>query len=209
MLGIEKVGVREDIFAAIVKGYVEPLKGILTPAEKQSFGNNNPAFSSSVILSALAHRHVVRLCVISTLYVNSHFLPHTYSTRPSMVALQDSVSQQELPLDVKRKRKFLLIPNSPSKNSVHSCKRRKNCVTVTTSRKFWDNLSKQYLTKNALQELDDRNTRGKQPGYPIQHATEITAPVDQYLRECTLTHLRDIERFAQSGNIDLIDLRGV
>mgnify|MGYP000046711614 FL=1 len=34
---LEKVGVREDIFAAIVKGYVEPLKGVLTPAEKQSF----------------------------------------------------------------------------------------------------------------------------------------------------------------------------
>ena len=34
---LEKVGVREDIFAAIVKGYVEPLKGVLTHAEKQSF----------------------------------------------------------------------------------------------------------------------------------------------------------------------------
>lgn len=34
---LEKVGVREDIFAAIVKGYVEPLKAVLTPAEKQSF----------------------------------------------------------------------------------------------------------------------------------------------------------------------------
>jgi hypothetical protein len=171
--------------------------------------NNNPAFSSSVILSASARRHVVRLCVISTRYVNIHFLPHTYSTRPSMVASQDSVSQQEPPLDVKRKRKSLSIPNSPSKNSVHPCKRRKNRVTATTSTKFWDNLSKQYLTKNALQELDDRNTRGKQPGCPIQRATEITAPVDQYLRECTPTRLRDIERFAQSGNIDLTDLRGV
>jgi hypothetical protein len=34
---LDKVRVREDIFAAIVKGYVEPLKHILTAAEKQSF----------------------------------------------------------------------------------------------------------------------------------------------------------------------------
>lgn len=34
---LDKVGVREDIFAAIVKGYVEPLKHLLTDAEKQSF----------------------------------------------------------------------------------------------------------------------------------------------------------------------------
>lgn len=34
---LENVYVREDIFAAIVKGYVEPLKQTLTIAEKQSF----------------------------------------------------------------------------------------------------------------------------------------------------------------------------
>ena len=31
------VRVREEIFAAVVKGYVEPLKGLITDAEKQSF----------------------------------------------------------------------------------------------------------------------------------------------------------------------------
>lgn len=34
---LENVTVREDIFAALVKGYVEPLKGFITEQEKQSF----------------------------------------------------------------------------------------------------------------------------------------------------------------------------
>ena len=34
---LSNVGVREEIFAAIVKGYVEPLKGLITEQEKQSF----------------------------------------------------------------------------------------------------------------------------------------------------------------------------
>ena len=34
---LDNVKVREEIFAAIVKGYVEPLKGLITEQEKQSF----------------------------------------------------------------------------------------------------------------------------------------------------------------------------
>ncbi|MCQ8879533.1 aminoglycoside phosphotransferase family protein [Pseudoalteromonas shioyasakiensis] len=34
---LENVGVREEIFAALVKGYVEPLKDLITEQEKQSF----------------------------------------------------------------------------------------------------------------------------------------------------------------------------
>ncbi|EXK26998.1 hypothetical protein ACKLNR_014539 [Fusarium oxysporum f. sp. zingiberi] len=123
-----------------------------------------------------------------------------------MVVSQDFVSQQEPPPSSERKRRRLSIPNTSSTDNVqHPCKRR---VAATTSTRFWDNLSKQHLTKNALEELDERNAREKQSGLPVQHTTEAVTPVNHYLRQCTPARLKDIQDFAQSGSINLTDLRG-
>lgn len=129
---------------------------------------------------------------------------------PIMVVSQDSVSQQELPRNFERKRHRLSSPEADSNDGVqHPFKRRKHRVAATTSSKFWDNLSKQFLTKYALQELNDRNALEERPSFPAHHATEECTPVDRYLLECTPARLEDIQQFANSGNINLTDLRGV
>ncbi|GKU13385.1 unnamed protein product [Fusarium langsethiae] len=128
-----------------------------------------------------------------------------------MVVSQDSVSQRELRPNSERKRHRLSSSNTKSNDDVqHPPKRQKHRVATTTSSpRFWDNLSKQFLTKNALQELDNRNAREKQPSFPAQHATGTLTPVDRYLLKCTPSRLEDIQRFAEIGDINLEDLRGV
>jgi len=60
---------------------------------------------------------------------------------------------------------------------------------------FWDRLSRIPLSKNALRELDRRNTL--QSLVPNQHL------------ENRLPHEADINRFSRLGGPDLRDLRGV
>ncbi|KAF2182612.1 hypothetical protein K469DRAFT_585737 [Zopfia rhizophila CBS 207.26] len=90
---------------------------------------------------------------------------------------------------------------------------------------FWDNLSKIWLTKRALRELDRRNTQPapnpphssyrrlhrpvtrralaelKKSWHPIQPATD-------FLSHCTSKRLEDIKLFARHGGPDLSDLKG-
>ncbi|KAL9095818.1 MAG: hypothetical protein Q9165_001815 [Trypethelium subeluteriae] len=85
---------------------------------------------------------------------------------------------------------------------------------------FWDNLSKVWLTKYALRELDRRNTAP----LPLQrrsiqrtttrgslakgnYSSPVLSATDN-LPQFPLQHLKDIERFARRGGPDLSDLCG-
>ncbi|KAF1993298.1 hypothetical protein P154DRAFT_527867 [Amniculicola lignicola CBS 123094] len=89
---------------------------------------------------------------------------------------------------------------------------------------FWDNLSKIWLTKRALRELDRRNTQAASnpPDSPYRQArrpvtqnflTELkrsrqtTQYTADYLRCCEPKILKNIKLFARHGGPDLSDLR--
>ncbi len=91
---------------------------------------------------------------------------------------------------------------------------------------FWDNLSKIWLTKRALRELDRRNTETARnpprPSYrrPHQHVTQCalaelkkkrqaTQSAADFLCHCAPSCLKDIKLFARHGGPDLSDLIGV
>jgi len=94
---------------------------------------------------------------------------------------------------------------------------------------FWDNLSKIWLTKDALRELDRRNAQIiiKSPRSPYRRPVtrtfltewkrnhQLTQSADDYFRPLRSfrsfrwTLLKDIKLFARHGGPDLSDLRGV
>ncbi|OJD27311.1 hypothetical protein ACJ73_01304 [Blastomyces percursus] len=66
---------------------------------------------------------------------------------------------------------------------------------------YWDNLSKIWLTKDALEELDRRNSRPKPPrNHPFQFAPA-------FLRDCAPACSKQIKKVSRSGGPDLTDLR--
>ena len=88
---------------------------------------------------------------------------------------------------------------------------------------FWDNLSKTWLTKGALRELDRRNAQTiiKSPRSPYQRPVTRTFLVewkrnhqptlcaDHFFHSSGRGLLEDIKLFARNGGPDLSDLRGV
>ena len=93
---------------------------------------------------------------------------------------------------------------------------------------FWDNLSRVWLTKGALRELDRRNGPSQSAPSPscslharlhgpfTRHAVAKAensrgAPqsASDFLRHCTAESLKDIKRLARHGGPDLLELRGV
>lgn len=90
---------------------------------------------------------------------------------------------------------------------------------------FWDKLSKLWLTKRALRELDRRNSqaalspsrsphrRARRPVTRKFIAEEKTdcqvAQCTDYLSRCTPRILKNISLFARHGGPDLSDLRNV
>ncbi|EDN03890.1 predicted protein [Histoplasma mississippiense (nom. inval.)] len=84
------------------------------------------------------------------------------------------------------------------------------------SQSYWDNLSKVWLTKSAIKELDRRNS----PQGPLRKLhrpitrqfTELKHRETFYfapdiLRDCLPGRLKEIERFSRLGGPDLSDLR--
>ena len=98
-------------------------------------------------------------------------------------------------------------------------------VRSRTPAAFYDNLSKIWLTKGALRELDRRNAQsapssrssrqGSHKPFTLQALAaleenyRLTQSASDFLRHCTLKCLRDIKQFAKHGGPDLLDLRGV
>ncbi|KAL9117935.1 MAG: hypothetical protein Q9187_005522 [Circinaria calcarea] len=99
-------------------------------------------------------------------------------------------------------------------------------VRSRTPAAFYDNLSKVWLTKGALRELDRRNAQSA-PRSPCssrwgshrpftRHAlaesegkNRLIQSASDFLCHCTSKCLGDIKRFAKHGGPDLLDLRGV
>jgi hypothetical protein len=85
---------------------------------------------------------------------------------------------------------------------------------------FWDSLSKIWLTKHALRELDRRNTFSHTLYYracrPItrnflakqRNAHQCISTAD-FLTHCSPSCVKDIKQFARCGGPDLSDLIGV
>jgi hypothetical protein len=113
-------------------------------------------------------------------------------------------------LSRKRLRSELPQPNSPS----HPTSKRQK-FTSEPPASFWDNLSKFWLTKRALKELDRRNTEAaaKPSRTPyLQRVCQRRAtqyPAADYIRACEPRILRDIQQFARQGGPDLSDIRNV
>ncbi len=99
-------------------------------------------------------------------------------------------------------------------------------VRSRTSPAFYDNLSKIWLTKHALRELDRRNAqlapslpyssrRGPRKPFTRHALAEVekkhpsTQSVSDFLCNCTSRCLKDIKQLARRGGPDLLDLRGV
>ena len=91
---------------------------------------------------------------------------------------------------------------------------------------FWDTLSTIWLTKDALRELDRRNSKAltcnKQPRLfesrrPVTRkflsdakaVSRPTEPASEYLRKCIGAHRKRLQEFARRGGPDLSDLKGV
>ena len=91
---------------------------------------------------------------------------------------------------------------------------------------FWDNLSKTWLTRGALRELNRRNNQpaSNQPRSQHRRARRpvtrnflaelkkdrrVTQSASDFLGHCESETLKDIKRFARNGGPDLSDLKGV
>lgn len=90
---------------------------------------------------------------------------------------------------------------------------------------FWDSLSKIWLTKDALRELNRRNNQPASSQPRSQHRRaravtrnflaerkgnrRITRSASDFLRHCEPGTLKDIKLFARHGGPDLSDLKGV
>ena len=84
---------------------------------------------------------------------------------------------------------------------------------------FWDGLSKIWLTKRALRELDRRNAKPLPPSSyrpacrPITRAFQAKQKnirqrisTANFLCHCTPSRLKDVKRFARCGGPDLSDI---
>jgi hypothetical protein len=130
-----------------------------------------------------------------------------------MVALYDSqFSSTHYERPLKRKR-----PNETSGNDTqHINKKRKPHHPPGPPPSFWVNLSGSLLTKNALRELDRRNTTkylagSLSPSHRSCGKREDACPYQahKFLEQISSTDWAQLKRFARHGGPNLKDLRGV
>lgn len=112
-----------------------------------------------------------------------------------------------LPSTRKRKRGTAdLEASSPPKKNRSSPKERRPNSGQNAS--FWDSLSKIWLTRRALQELDRRNFQNPAESSlisPTSHRQKRKKKVKQY----TQKNLSGLKRLARHGGPDLSDIKGV
>jgi hypothetical protein len=132
----------------------------------------------------------------------------------------------ESPLSGSRKRRHLETPQLNETSRPVSKKQRLSPPSGSQPPPaFWDNLSKLWLTKRALRELDRRNAQAAPSPLRSPHQ-RARRPVTrnslaESKRNCQTTHytteylryepriLKDIKLFARHGGPDLSDLRNV
>ena len=127
-----------------------------------------------------------------------------------------------------RKRQHSEPPHTNGDLQIESKKRKLNRHSTESPLRaaFWDNLSRIWLTKRALRELDRRNTQ-LGPSKSLGWSSEPLRPVvlrgssflkkddwlfqsaTEFLRRCTPTCRKKIKSFARHGGPDLSDLKGV
>jgi hypothetical protein len=108
-----------------------------------------------------------------------------------------------------------LLSPPPSKRQKH------RSVGYIDTPAFWDSLSKIWLTKHALRELNRRNSLSRSPSHPAyrpitryfqakqQRNVRRQIPAADFLDRCTPRCFKDIKRSARHGGPDLSDLIGV
>ena len=90
---------------------------------------------------------------------------------------------------------------------------------------FWDNLSKIWLTRQALNELGRRNAQSTSNRSPVQHKVrkprtrsavreleqkaQPALPVSEYLLKASQADIARLKVYARRGGPDLTNLRGV
>ncbi|OJD21380.1 hypothetical protein ACJ73_07280, partial [Blastomyces percursus] len=106
-----------------------------------------------------------------------------------------------------------------------SKKQKHDHPTGSPPQEFWDNLSKLWLTKGAVRELNRRNAqptpypsylRCRKPNRPLTRQLLATLKNNRrlvqnaagFLRDCVPNYSKDIKQFARHGGPDLSDLRG-
>lgn len=72
---------------------------------------------------------------------------------------------------------------------------------------YWDNLSKIWLTRSALRELDRRN--GQKLASRQSASNQLTQSPSEFLYFCEPATVKAMKRFARAGGPDLSDLTGV
>ena len=151
------------------------------------------------------------LCVPHDPAVNDCYMPESQISNPSK---RQRIEQSALQL---------------SEISQPQLKRQKLNDPTTGSQPpaaFWDSLSKIWLTKGALRELNRRNTQSasSQPRLQCRRARQpvtrnflaklkrnrrVVQSAFDFLRHCEPGTSKDVKRFARNGGPDLSDLKGV
>ena len=167
---------------------------------------------------------------------SSSILNPSLSLEEQEIFIIDDCHMLEAQLSNPRKRQRLETPSeqhSPQSNKTAQLplkKRRLNRsyggARSRTPAAFYDNLSKIWLTKHALRELDRRNAQPT-PSSPCQSRRQTHKPFTHYapaelhdrspstqtapdfLYHCTPRCLKDIKQLARHGGPDLWDVRGV
>ena len=142
----------------------------------------------------------------------------------------DDCYMPELPLSNPRKRQrtelCALQLNGASQPQLKRQKLNHPTTGSQPTSAFWDNLSKTWLTRGALRELNRRNSRPasslprsqyRRARRPVtrkflaelKRNRRVTQSASDFLRHCELGTLKDIKQFARNGGPDLSNLRGV
>ncbi|PNY25543.1 uncharacterized protein TCAP_04518, partial [Tolypocladium capitatum] len=145
--------------------------------------------------------------------------PLNHAKLSSMLVPQSTLYQRPVYHGSRKRRRPSCSDPSPHADAAHhSSKKQRLSHPDFPPTRFWENLSKQHLTKNALRAID--GVEGARPlNSSLRRSQRLAArrpsestsnqqPVQAFLRYSSPTSLGEIKRFASHGGLDLRDLRG-
>lgn len=125
----------------------------------------------------------------------------------------------------KRKHTKLSLPPLNEISHQQSKRQRRTYHGSQPLGEYWDNLSRVWLTKRALRELNRRNAQHTYPsscspyraGRPLtrsfrtelERSRQSTRSAHEFIANCVAKTVKNIKLFARHGGPDLSDLRGV
>jgi hypothetical protein len=128
--------------------------------------------------------------------LNATLIPLFQSARPLMAACPKSRPQNRKRQHAEADLSQDDLPSLPSKKFKST---REHHSASNFPPAFWDSLSKVWLTRRALRELDRRNQ--------LKSSACVRAPAHKPVRPSS--NRKDLQRFARLGGPELGDLRGV